>query len=112
MTEIRLTQDAIDFYKDDMNVPEDKGVRIKGKVYGSTNAHENYSVGIEITEPKRPVALTEEDGLTVFVEQGDEWFVEGLDLEIDYDEEDGIPTYFFISNDGRDLDATSGATKS
>lgn len=95
-----------------MNVPEDKGVRIKGKVYGSTNAHENYSVGIEVKKPNNPVALTEEDGLTVFVEQSDEWFVEGLDLEIDYDVEAGVPTYYFISNDGRDLDATSGATES
>ncbi len=112
MTDIRLSQAAIDFYKHDMNVPEDKGVRIKGKVYGSTNAHENYSVGIEITAPKNPIALTEEEGLTVFVEQGDEWFVEGLDLEIDYDSEAEIPTYHFISNDGRDLDATSGATQS
>lgn len=112
MTKIRISQAAINFYKNDMNVPEDKGVRIKGKVYGSTNAHENYSVGIEIAKPKKPVVLTEENGLTVFVERGDQWFVEGLDLEIDYDAEADLPTYFFISNDGRDLDATSGATES
>lgn len=110
--EINLTDAAIDFFKNDMAVPDDKGVQIKGKTYGNTNVHENFSVAITVSTPSStPFALVEEDGLTVFVEQSDSWFVNGFDLDIDYDTAEGVPTYFFRSNDGSDLDSISSPSK-
>ncbi len=102
--EIMISKEAIDFFKTEMNVPQDKGVRIKGKTYGYTNVHTYFSVAIEVATPQDPIAMLEEDNLKIFVERSDEWFVKGLNLEIDYDAEEGIPTYYFLADDNRVLD--------
>lgn len=110
--EIQITPAAIHFFKEDMNVPSDKGIQIKGKTYGSTNVHNNFSVAINVKAPSdNPYALIEKDGLTVFVEQSDSWFVEGLDLQIDFDDDADAPTFFFTPNDGMDLDSITTASK-
>lgn len=97
--EIRLSENAAQFFKSEFDPPQGKGIRIKGKVYGKTNVHDNFSVAIEIAVPKDPIASTEVDGVTVFGEKEDEWFLAGYDLEIDYQEGDDAPTYFFVSED-------------
>lgn len=102
--DIVLSNKAIEFYKRELNITEGKGIRIKAKAYGSTNVHTYFSVAIEVSKPRNPFALVEEDDLMVFIEKSEEWFVEGLDLEIDYDAEEDVPTYYFLAQDDRILD--------
>lgn len=102
--EIMVSKEAINFYKTEMNPPEGKGIRIKAKAYGSTNVHTYFSVAIEMAAPKNPCAMVEEDGLKIFVEKSEEWFVAGLNLEIDYDPKIKAPTYYFMADDDRILD--------
>lgn len=102
--DIMVSKQAANFFKREMDFSGGKGLRIKAKSYGSTNVHTYMSVAVEATKPRKPIAMTEEAGLSFFVEESEAWFVAGLDLEIDYNAAEGIPTYYFMAQDNRVLD--------
>lgn len=108
---IEMSQAAADFYRDEVNPGPGKGIHIYGKVYGSTNVHGNYSVGIMIEEPVNPFATAELGDILVFAEEEDRWFFGDYYLVIDYQAGDDAPTYTFTSDDPElAADAASGAS--
>lgn len=109
-THITISPEAADFYIHVLKATGKRGISIKGKVYGRTNYHEGFSVAIDVREPKNPVFMSEEKGVKVFIEKENAWFTEGLDVEIDFDKELEAPTYYFIPNDGREIDTSTGAS--
>ncbi|MDK7049555.1 HesB/YadR/YfhF family protein [Aerococcus sanguinicola] len=114
--DIQVSDAAVKFFKDEVAPGPGQGIRIYGKVYGSTNVHDNYSVGILVEAPQNVFAQVEKDGLLIFAEDEDQWFFEDYNLEIDYDAEEDVPTYYFISSNPeeaakqREVDAQSGAS--
>ncbi len=94
--EMRISDIAMNFFKKEMDPPEGRGIRLKGKVYGSTNIHEGISVAVSVEAPKDPFISIEEDGVLIFAEKEDQWLFADHDLEIDYDEDLERPTFFFV----------------
>ncbi len=96
---ITVTDRASKWFHADMGLEDGRGVRFYGKVYGKTPVHDGFSLALTPDDhPKNPYAVTEKDGVTYFVQQGDAWFFKGYDLAIGYDPKIDGPKYDYIEN--------------
>lgn len=93
-----ITEKAQQWFKDEINVQSDMGIRFYGKIYGSTPVHEGMSVGMSVEEPGNPLVKEEIEGLVYFIDETDDWFFKGYDLIVDFDEQENEPKYDFTSN--------------
>lgn len=96
--ELKITPLAQEWFKQELQIAPGMGVRFYGKVYGNTNVHEGFSVGMSVDTPEKPLVQTEVDGLTYYVEENDDWFFSGYDLLVDYNKTLDEPTYLFEKN--------------
>lgn len=95
---LTVTPRAQEWFKQELQLEPETGIRFYGKVYGSTNVHEGFSVGMSVDTPEKPLAQTKVGGLMYYVEENDDWFFTGYDLVVDYDEKLDEPTYLFEKN--------------
>ncbi|KRM35817.1 hypothetical protein FC83_GL000844 [Agrilactobacillus composti DSM 18527 = JCM 14202] len=95
MMEITVSDAAIKWFKDEMNLQPGEGIRFFGKVYGRTNVHEGFSIGIAKEIATKPLVRTEIDSLIFSIDQTDDWFFAGYDLQVDYDAQKDEPIYHF-----------------
>lgn len=86
--EIIVTDSAQDFVKNEMLVEAGAAVRFISRVYGKTQVHEGFSVGVNVVEPDEVLAGYEANGILYYIDKADEWFFNGYDFEVDYDEPD------------------------
>ncbi|GCF92365.1 iron-sulfur cluster biosynthesis protein [Enterococcus florum] len=93
--ELTITPAAREWFAQEFELSPGQGIRFYGKVYGSTQVHDGFSVGMAVDEPEKPLARIEKDGLLFFVEESDEWFFKRYDLIVDLDEELEEPMYEF-----------------
>lgn len=94
---IKVTDDASAWFKRELDLPATgAGIRFYGKVYGKTNVHDGFSVGMSRDDQVgQPYEQTQKDGVTYFVAPGDDWFFQNLDLTVDYDAHRDEPVYRF-----------------
>lgn len=90
-----ITSEAQNWFKKEVAPTMDKGIRFFGKVYGSTNIHEGFSIAMSVESPEQPMVELTLDGITYFIEETDDWFFIGYDLYVAYDELKDEPTYRF-----------------
>lgn len=95
---ITVSERAQKWYEEEMGIPEGKGIRFLGKVYGKTPVHEGFSLALAVDEPQNPIAQVEHNGILYFAEAADDWFFRGYDLEVVFDEEKQEPDYLFHEN--------------
>lgn len=93
---ITVSSQAHTWFKQEMGISHGRGVRFMGKVYGCSPIHESFSLAIEVNEPSQPYAMTIIEDIPYYVEQGDEWFFEGYDFEIHFDDVLDEPAYCYI----------------
>ena len=74
------------WFEEEMGVSKERGVRFLGKVYGCSPIHEGFSLAVEVDTPNNPFVSVEKNGIIYFVETGDEWFFQGHDLDVVFDE--------------------------
>ncbi|MDO4455603.1 MAG: iron-sulfur cluster biosynthesis protein [Ligilactobacillus agilis] len=111
-TKITMSPKASEWFRNEMHLQPGNGIKLFGKGYGETNAHQGFSQGISRCDhPVDPVVDEVIDGIHYYIQAFDEWFFAGLDVYIDYDAEIDGPTMYFASNDGDELDAVSGASE-
>ncbi|MGY3725069.1 Uncharacterized protein YneR [Granulicatella balaenopterae] len=91
--EIIIADKAQAWFAEEMGVSSQRGVRFLSKVYGCSPIHEGFSLAIEVDEPTTPYVLIHEKGIPYFIEKGDEWFFDGYDLYVDFDEQLEEPSY-------------------
>lgn len=93
---LTITERASKWFNEELGLTEGKGIHFSGKVYGKTEVHEGFSVGMSVEEPGSNVLTsTEVDGITYFVNDEDDWFFSGYDLEVDFDLKKDEPIYHF-----------------
>ncbi|MBO0472974.1 hypothetical protein IGL98_000809 [Enterococcus sp. DIV0840] len=95
---LTITPHAQQWFKDEVGVTSDNGIRFYGKIYGKTDVHEGFSIAMSVEAPDQPLVKEEIDGITYFIEETDDWFFKGYDLFVDYDEETDEPKYKFAEN--------------
>lgn len=95
---LTITPRAQQWFKDEVGVTSDSGIRFYGKIYGKTDVHEGFSIAMSVEAPDQPLVKEVIDGVTYFIEETDDWFFKGYDLSVDYDDEKEEPKYKFIEN--------------
>lgn len=93
--EITVSDAAIQWFKNEMDLQAGEGIRFFGKVYGKTNVHEGFSIGIAREIAMDPLVKIEIDGLIFSIDNTDDWFFAGYDLAVDYDVDKDSPVYHF-----------------
>lgn len=95
---LEITPKAQEWFKEEISLAPGMGIRFYGKVYGKTDVHEGFSIGISAEQPVQPLLKEEVDGITYYIEETDDWFFKGYDLTVDFDEKLEEPKYVFTKN--------------
>ena len=61
---IEITDSAKEWFENEVGLEKGNGVRFLGKVYGNTEVHEGFSVGMEVTQPGDVLAETINNGFS------------------------------------------------
>lgn len=97
---ITLSEKAIQWFENKFPLNEGEAVRFFGKVYGNTEVHEGFSLGLEMDSPENYSdddisGLAEENNRQYFTTKEDDWFFSRYDLEIDLNDDLNEPSYHF-----------------
>ncbi|EDP68489.1 hypothetical protein CAT7_07798 [Carnobacterium sp. AT7] len=95
---IEITDSAKEWFENEVGLEKGNGVRFMGKVYGKTEVHEGFSVGMEVTQPVDVLVKTTINDVTYFIDKNDEWFFNGYDLQVSFDKKRDEPIYHFNKN--------------
>lgn len=102
MMKLTVEDRAAEWFQEEVGIGEGAGIRFKAKIYGSSPVNDTFALAIDSTKPIKPIAeFKAENGLLFFVEENDEWFFQGHDLIVSYDEESDEPKYIY--SDGETL---------
>lgn len=93
---LTITPKAQEWFKREIELSDGQGIKFYGKVYGKTQVHDGFSVGMSVDTPETPLIEENTNGMMFFVEKADEWFFKGYDLVVDYDEKLEEPKYDFL----------------
>lgn len=93
--ELTITPKAMDWFKREIVLEQGMGVQFFGKVYGKTDVHEGFSVGLSVATPEETMTTVTKEGYVFFIDKADDWFFKGYDLTVDYDDTLDEPMYRF-----------------
>lgn len=93
--EITVTNEAQQFFKDEMLLENGDAVRFMSKVYGKTQVHEGFSVALSVEAPDKAIASFEKNGIFYYIDDADQWFFNGYDFEVDFNQDDETFIYNF-----------------
>jgi uncharacterized protein YneR len=94
---IHISEDALQWFKDEMLVNEGEYVRFYVRYGGSSPLHDSFSLGVNKEEPIEAGELIEVDGRSFFVEERDLWYFDGHDLHVGFNQELEEPSYEYKS---------------
>jgi uncharacterized protein YneR len=93
--ELSITENAQKWFEEEVETPEHYGIRFFGKVYGKTEVHDGFSIGMSVEQPEHPMKQVILNNKLFFIEEADDWFFKDYDLVVDYDASLNEPTYHF-----------------
>lgn len=97
--QITVEPKAAAWFKEEVGLPAGSGVRFLAKVYGCSPVNSGFSLAMETNYPVNPsVTLTSDNGVFFFIEERDEWFFDGHDLTVSFDEKLKEPKYIYMKN--------------
>ncbi|MFJ7666655.1 HesB/YadR/YfhF family protein [Lysinibacillus sp. NPDC097195] len=82
---ISLTDEALQWFKNEMEVETGDTIRFYARYGGSSPFHEGFSLGMTREEPLEIGVHTEADGVTYYIEDKDLWFFNDYNLHVDVD---------------------------
>jgi len=82
---ITLTDEALQWFKNEMEVETGDTIRFYARYGGSSPFHEGFSLGMTREEPLEMSVHTEADGITYYIEHKDLWFFNDYNLHVDVD---------------------------
>lgn len=93
--EIKLTNRAIEWFKEEMYLASGDSVRFFVRYGGSSPLQEGFSLGVNKEDPIDPSIVNQKEGITFFIEERDLWFFQNHDLIVDIDERSEGPVYSY-----------------
>ncbi|AIY05371.1 hypothetical protein Plano_1406 [Planococcus sp. PAMC 21323] len=80
--QINISNDALDWFKKEMEVASGEAVRFFVRYGGSSKLQPGFSLGVTKDQPNEIAAKVEQDNVTYFVEQRDAWYFDGHNLDV------------------------------
>lgn len=94
---LTITSEAIQWFEDNVGLPEGNGIRFKAKIYGNSPVNKGYGLAIEPNTPHHVAAeVITASGWHFFIEESDVWFFDNHDLEVRYDAVLDEPKYIYL----------------
>ncbi|MFA1737949.1 HesB/YadR/YfhF family protein [Lysinibacillus fusiformis] len=82
---IALTNEALQWFKHEMEVEPGDTIRFYARYGGSSPFHEGFSLGMTREEPIAIGAEAVIDGVTYYIDEKDLWFFNDHNLHVDVD---------------------------
>ena len=82
---IALTDEALQWFKREMEVESGDTIRFYARYGGSSPFHEGFSLGMTREEPIEIGVKTVLDDVTYYIDEKDLWFFNGHNLHVDVD---------------------------
>ncbi|GIQ67754.1 hypothetical protein DUZ99_11810 [Xylanibacillus composti] len=79
---LHVTPEAALFYKEEMDLQEGDHLCLYVKLYGSSSAHPNFSIGVTKGDCGESSLSTTVEGITFYLDAQDQWYVAGYDLRV------------------------------
>lgn len=95
--EIKITDEATNWYEKELNVETGDAVRFFVRYGGIGGRIPGFSLGINLEQPHTIHASTSINGVTYFIEESDAWYFEGNNLVIQFDEQLEEPQFKYES---------------
>lgn len=92
---IKISNEALQWFKDEMEVEAGDSVNFFARYGGSSPLHDAFSLGVTKMDPDEPTIQIEKEGVLYYIERQDEWFFDGHDLIVDIDEKLQEPSYSY-----------------
>ncbi|WJY28330.1 MULTISPECIES: HesB/YadR/YfhF family protein [Sporosarcina] len=94
--EIRITQKAADWFKEEMDAERGEAVRFFARYGGSSPLHEGFSLGVTKEQPDEAAVEAETDGIRFYIESRDVWYFDSHDLHVDVDDTMGELKFGYV----------------
>lgn len=95
---IIISDKALQWFKDEMEVGENEYIRFYARYGGSSPFHEAFSLGMNKELPHDLAVETVEDGIHFYIEKDDLWFFNDHDLYVDIDAKNDELVYDYKKN--------------
>ncbi|MDS9471163.1 HesB/YadR/YfhF family protein [Sporosarcina pasteurii] len=82
---IVLSDEALKWFRDEMEVSQGDAIRFFARYGGSSPLHEGFSLGVTKIEPDEASVQVDKEGVLYYIESRDEWFFDGHDLIVEVD---------------------------
>jgi uncharacterized protein YneR len=94
---IDISNEAIKWFKQEMNLQMGDFVKFHARYGGKSPLHQGFSLGISDHEPHTDIsAKIEKEGITFYVSEEDLWFFDGHDFQVDLNEKSGELEFKYI----------------
>lgn len=79
---IVITDEAMAWFKEEMDVEQGDAIRFYARYGGSSKFHEGFSLGMNREEPHEIGVEVAVEGVRFYIEKNDEWFFNDHDLHV------------------------------
>lgn len=80
-----ITDKALQHFKENWDLQTGAEVGFMGRYGGCSPVQQGFSLGITLQAPLSPIVIEEIDGIKFYINEKDEWYFDGHDLEVDFD---------------------------
>mgnify|MGYP006389352719 CR=1 FL=1 len=92
---IVMTNEALDWFKEEMEVEAGDAIRFYARYGGSSPFHEGFSLGMNREAPHEIGVETNVDGVRFYIEKSDEWFFNDHNLHVAINDQLGELAYSY-----------------
>jgi uncharacterized protein YneR len=94
--EIKISDQAAEWYVEEMDIKEGSFVRFFARYGGCSTVQKGFSLGISLEEPEAGIgAEIKKNGITYYILEKDLWYFDGHDLEVEFNQNAGEPEYLY-----------------
>ena len=94
--EIKLSNEAINWFKEEMEVEDGDFIRFYARYGGSSPFHEGFSLGMNREQPHEIGSETIVENIHFYIEKSDEWFFNDHHLVVDMDQDSEELNYSYV----------------
>ena len=95
--DISISSEAVNWYKDALELEKDAYVRFFVRYGGVGGQLPGFSLGVSVEEPFEQHVLVTKENIHFYIEEADVWYFEEKDLHIGYDEKMEEPSITYES---------------
>lgn len=81
---LHVSESAAEWYKKELGLKPGDYVRFFARYSAGGGLHPGFSLGIAVDSPQHPVLCTESGGIVFYMEERDEWYLKGYNIEVSY----------------------------